>query len=77
MFWAYDHHQENNILGDGRALYLSKQRHYRMLILLLILLDFYIFPSYDHHQADILGDVGFNPSTQRDYRRLIYYFYIT
>jgi hypothetical protein len=49
-----------------------------------------MFRSYDHHQvqkyitsyvyiSNILtydSDVGFNPSTQRHYRRLPYYLYI-
>jgi hypothetical protein len=32
--------------------YPSTQRHYRRLILLLILLNCYMFRSYDHHQAE-------------------------
>jgi hypothetical protein len=39
-------------LGDGRFLYPSMQRHYRRLILLLILLYCYMFRSYNHHQAE-------------------------
>jgi hypothetical protein len=38
--------------GDGGVLYSSKQRHYCMLILLLVLLYSYMSLSYDHHQAE-------------------------
>jgi hypothetical protein len=38
--------------GDAGFLYPSTQRHYRRLILLLMLLYCYMFRSYDHLQAE-------------------------
>jgi hypothetical protein len=81
MFGSYDHHQAKNILLARIRwwgfLFMSTQRHYRRLILLLILLYCYMFRSYDHHQAEniLLARIrwwGFlHLSMQRHYRRLI------